>query len=394
MKLSFVKTLTGYFHFERVIMKKFFSIFLFLLVSLACNSGTEIKIGVSAPLTGDIAAIGLSTKNAILMAEEAINKKGGIKVDGEFRKVRFVIEDDENKPESTATVFQKLINQDKVVAIIGSQSSKCSNAGAPIAESAKIAQVTPWSTNPNVTKGRQYVFRACFIDPFQGRVVAQFAKNKFSAQTAAVLYDIASDYNKGIAEVFKTEFTNMGGNIVNFETYNTKETDFSAQLTKIKANNPDVLFLPNYYNEVPLQVQQARKLGITAPIVGSDGWDNPELIDLGGDLMNGGYFTTHYSPDNSSDATKWFIQEYQAKFKMTPDAAAALTYDAANLVFQAIEKAGKVEPQAVRDAIAATKGFPGVSGTITYENSGDPVKGAVVIRVENKKFVFDTAVNP
>ena len=375
-------------------MKKFGVLLLVLLVFAGCGASNELKIGVSAPLTGDIAALGQSTKNAIIMAEKEINDAGGIKIGDAQKKVKFVIEDDENKPESTATVFQKLINQDKVLAIIGSQSSKCSNAGAPIAESAKIPQITPWSTNPNVTKDRQFIFRACFIDPFQGKVVAQFAKEKLQAKTAAVLYDVASDYNKGIAEVFKAEFTNAGGTIVGFETYNTKDTDFSAQLTKIKGNKPEVLFLPNYYNEVPLQIQQARKLGITAKILGSDGWDNPELVTLGGDVMNGTYFTNHYSPDVDSPVAKDFITKYQEQFKILPDAAAALTYDAAKILFQAIEKAGKADSQAIRDAIAATKGFTGVSGVVTYENSGDPVKGAVIIRIDNGNFVYDSSVNP
>lgn len=366
-----------------------------LLVFSGCSPQiNELKIGVSAPISGDIAALGLSTKNAALLAEEEINAAGGIDVADKKLKVKLIIEDDENKPESAATVFQKLINQDKVLAIIGSQSSKCSNAGAPIAESAKVPQVSPWSTNPNVTKDRSYVFRACFIDPFQGKVVAQFAKETLKATTAAVLYDIASDYNKGIAEVFRDEFTKAGGKIVGFETYVTKDTDFSAQLTKIKSSNPEILFLPNYFNEVPLQAQQARKLGITAKIIGSDSWDNPELIKLGGDVMNGTYFTNHYSPDVDRPSSKDFIAKYQKKFNMLPDAAAALTYDAAYLVFDAIKRAGKADSKAIRDALAATSGFSGVTGDINYTGSGDPVKGAVIIRVENGQFVFDSAVNP
>lgn len=376
-------------------MKPLFLALPALLILAACKpSGNELKIGVSAPLTGDISALGQSTKNAILLAQDEVNEGGGIKVGEKTRKVKFIVEDDENKPESTATVFQKLINQDKVLAIIGSQSSKCSNAGAPIAESAKVPQITPWSTNPNVTKGRSFVFRACFIDPFQGRVVAQFATGKLRAKTAAVVYDVASDYNKGIAEVFRDEFTKLGGKIVGYETYNTKDTDFSAQLTKVKGANPEVLFLPNYFNEVPLQIQQARKLGLTATVLGGDGWDNPELVKLGGAVMNGAYFSNHYSPDLDSPIAKSFIAKYQARFKAVPDAAAALTYDSARLLFQAIAAAGKAEPKAIRDALAATKGFQGVTGSITYSGTGDPVKGAVVIKVENGRFVFDSAVNP
>jgi branched-chain amino acid transport system substrate-binding protein len=366
------------------------------LVVLACLSACSekgVKIGVSAPLSGDIAALGQSTRNAVLLAQEEINAKGGIKVGGAMQKVTFIVEDDENKPEAAATVFQKLISQDKVSAIIGSQSSKCSNAGAPIAEAAGIPQISPWSTNPNVTAGKHFVFRACFIDPFQGKAVAGFARGKLKAGTAAVLYDVASDYNKGIAEVFRDEFTKGGGKIVAFETYNTNDKDFSAQLSKIKGTTPDVLFLPNYFNDVPLQIQQARKLGMTCKFLGSDGWDNQELIKMGGKDMEGTYFTNHYSPDVDRPASKAFIAKYTKKFNTQVDAAAALTYDSVYLLVQAIEKAGKADPKSIRDAIAATKGFDGVTGSITFNGSGDPVKGAVIIRVENGKFVFDSAVN-
>jgi branched-chain amino acid transport system substrate-binding protein len=366
---------------------------LFVLVCLSACSEKGVKIGVSAPLSGDIAALGQSTRNAVLLAQEEINAKGGIKVGGSRQKVTFIVEDDENKPEAAATVFQKLISQDKVVAIIGSQSSKCSNAGAPIAEAAGIPQISPWSTNPNVTAGKHFVFRACFIDPFQGKAVAGFARGKMKAATAAVLYDVASDYNKGIAEVFRDEFTKSGGKIVNFETYNTNDKDFSAQLSKIKGATPDVLFLPNYFNDVPLQIQQARKLGMTCKVIGSDGWDNQELIKMGGKDMEGTYFTNHYSPDVDRPASKAFIAKYTKKFNTQVDAAAALTYDSVYLLVQAIEKGGKADPKSIRDAIASTKNFDGVTGAITFNGSGDPVKGAVIIRIENGKFVFDSAVN-
>ena len=366
-----------------------------LLVLAGCKpAATELKIGVSAPTTGSISATGQSAKNAIALVQDEINAGGGVQVGDKQVKVRFILEDDEDKPESTATVFQKLINQDKVLAIIGSYTSKCSNAGAPIAEASGIPVVSPWSTNPNVTKGRKFIFRACFIDPFQGRVVAQFATSKLKAKTGAVLYDVASDYNKGIAEVFRDEFTKMGGKIVGFETYNTKDTDFSAQLTKIKGANPEVLVLPNYVHEVPLQIQQARKLGLTAVMLGGDGWDNPELVKLGGKVMDGNYFSNHYSPDIDNPIAKGFIAKYKARFGLVPDAAAALTYDSANLILKAVATAGKADSKAIRDALAATVGFQGVTGNITYGGGGDPVKGAVVIKVEDGKFVFDSAVNP
>jgi branched-chain amino acid transport system substrate-binding protein len=364
------------------------------LLSGAAWAAKEIRLGVSAPLTGDIAALGQSTKNAALMAEEEINASGGLKVGKDVYKVKFLIEDDENKPESTATVFQKLISQDQVLAIIGSQSSKCSNAGAPIAESAGVPQISPWSTNPNVTKGKKFVFRACFIDPFQGKVVALFAKDRLKAKTAAVLYDVASDYNKGIAEVFKAEFAKAGGKVVAFETYTTGDKDFSAQLTKIKAANPDVLFLPNYFNEVPLQAQQAHKLGLKAKLIGSDSWDSPDLLKLGAQDLEGAYFSNHYSADVKSPLSDKFVKAYEAKYKVKPDAAAALTYDAAKIVVAAIQKAGRVDRKAVRDALAATKGYKAVTGTITFAGGNDPVKSAVMIKVTSGKFAYDSTVNP
>jgi branched-chain amino acid transport system substrate-binding protein len=306
--------------------KKGFVVFLafILLAGLAgtVSAAKEIKIGVSAPLTGDIAALGESTKNAALLAQEEINSAGGLKVGNDKMNVKFVIEDDENKPESAATVFQKLIFQDQVLAIIGSQSSKCSNAGAPIAESAGVPQISPWSTNPNVTKGKNFVFRACFIDPFQGKVVAQFAKQSLKAKSAAVLYDVASDYNKGIAEVFKAEFTKAGGKIVAFETYTTGDKDFSAQLTKIKSLRPDVLFIPDYYSTVSLISKQVRGQGLNIPMLGADGWD--EITNNAGPEVINCYYSNHYSPDANDPAVSAFVKKYQSKFKIIPNALAAL----------------------------------------------------------------------
>ncbi len=359
-------------------------------LALAAN---EVVIGVSAPLTGSISTLGQSTKNAALLAQDEVNAKGGLSVGGKKIKARFVIEDDQNEPEATASVFQRLIYQENVLGIIGSQASKCSLAGAPIAESAGVAQLSPWSTNPTLTKGRKWVFRAAFTDDFQGVVVAKFAYMDLKARKAAVLYDVASDYNKGIAEVFRDSFSKLG-KVVAFETYTTGDRDFSAQLTRIKQADPDVLFLPNYFNEVPLQAAQAHKLGLKATIIGSDSWDSPKLVELGGDDVNGTYFSNHYSPDIDRPQTKEFVKKYKARFGDVPDAAAALTYDAAYMMFAAVEKAGKLDRKAIRDALAATKGFQGVTGVITFSGGGDPVKSAVMIKVDDGKFSYMKTVNP
>ncbi len=358
------------------------------------GAASQINIGVSAPLTGDIAAIGQSTQNAATMAADEVNANGGLQVGNQKLKVNLIVLDDQDTPQSTADVFQKLINQDNVVGIIGSQASKCSNAGAPIAESAGVVMITPWSTNPQVTQGKQYVFRACFIDPFQGYVGATFARSYLKANTAAVLYAVDSDYNKGLAEMFRDNFTQQGGKIVGFETYTTGDKDFSAQLTRIKAQNPDVLYLPNYYNEVPLQIQQAKRLGMKCTFLGGDAWDSPDIFKLGGQDIEGTYFSNHYAPDSNNPGLQAFIQSYKTKYNTNPDAAGALTYDACRLLFQAITKAGSLDHKAIRDALAATTNFQGVTGTISYKGSGDPVKSAVELEITGGAYKFIETVNP
>lgn len=363
--------------------------------SNANSAPSEIKIGLSAPMTGDISQIGQSSKNAAEMAAEELNSAGGLKVGDKKIPVKVIVGDDENKPESAANVFQKLINQDKVIGIIGPPTSKCANAGAPIAESAGTPMISSWATNVNVTKGKSFVFRACFIDPFQGKVNALFAINTLKAKKAAVLYDVASDYNKGLAEVFRDEFTKAGGQIVAFESYQTKDTDFKSQLTNIKAAGPDVVFLPNYYNEIALQLQQAKQLGLNAKFLGGDAWDSPDLFKLAGnDLLEGTYFSNHYATDADVPELQDFIKKYKAKYNNVPDATAALTYDAIKIMFQAIEKAGSTDKKAVKDAIAATKGFKGVTGVISYNGSGDPVKSAVMIKITGGKYKYAGTVNP
>jgi branched-chain amino acid transport system substrate-binding protein len=294
-----------------------------------------------------------------------------------------------------------LITQDNVVAIIGPNASRYAIPASEIAESNKVVLISPWSTNPKTTlKGdttdpKQFVFRAAFIDPFQGRVVAKFALDNLGAKNAAVLYDVASDYNKGIAEFFKQTFEENGGKVVAFETYTTGDKDFTAQLTKIKEANPDVIFLPNYYSEVPLQIQQAKRLGITIPFLGSDSWGSSELLNLCGTDCDGYYFSTHYAADNATPVAKSFIDAYTAKYGNVPDDVAALTYDSFGLLWQALQSAGKIDRQAVRDALAKIPNYEGVTGTMQFqEGSGDPVKSAVILQIANGKFNFFANANP
>jgi len=372
-----------------------------LLVTCSSDKGNSIRIGVIAELTGDMPAVGESCKKAAEMAVKEINDAGGLEVGDKKYKVDLFVEDNAGKAEQSASAAQKLITQQKVLAIVGPNATRYAIPASEIAESSKVVLITPWSTNPKTTldaktdKPKSFVFRACFIDPFQGRVVAKFALDNLKAKKAAVLYDVASDYNKGIAEYFKATFEQNGGQVVAFETYTTNDKDFSGQLTKIKKAGPDVIFLPNYYSEVPLQIQQAKRLGITVPFLGSDSWGSAELLKLCGEECEGYYFSTHYAADAATPVAAKFIQTYQATYKAVPDDVAALTYDAFQLLFQAIKSAGSLDRQAVRDAMARIPRYDGVTGVMQFkEGSGDPMKGAVILQIKGGRFTYFATANP
>jgi branched-chain amino acid transport system substrate-binding protein len=380
-------------------MKKALFLLLLLIASTtlaACGGaagGDTIRVGGIGELTGDIPAVGASFKNAAEMAVQEINDAGGLEVGGKKYQIEFFIEDNAGKADQSASAAQKLITQQNVVAIIGPNASRYAIPASEIAESSKVVLISPWSTNPKTTLDantgapKSYVFRAAFIDPFQGRVVANFAQTELGAKNAAVLYDVASEYNKGIAEFFKQTFEGAGGTVVAFETYTTGDKDFSAQLTKIKDTNPDVIFLPNYYSEVPLQIQQAHRLGITVPFLGSDSWGSAELLTLCGADCEGYYFSTHYAADAATPVATKFIEGYKTKYGNTPDDVAALTYDSFGLLWQALQAAGKVDRQAVRDALAKIPNYEGVTGTMQFqEGSGDPIKSAVILQVKDGAF--------
>lgn len=371
----------------------------------ACGGGggqaTTIKVGVVAELTGDIPAVGASCKNAAEMAVQQINDAGGLEVGGKKYTIELFIEDNAGKADQSASAAQKLITQQNVVAIVGPNASRYAIPASEIAESSKVVLISPWSTNPkttlnaNTNESKRYVFRAAFIDPFQGRVVAKFALDNLKAMKAAVLYDVASEYNKGIAEFFKATYEENGGTIVAFETYTTGDKDFSAQLTKIKDAGPEVIFLPNYYSEVPLQIQQAHRLGIDVPFLGSDSWGSTELITLCGADCEGYYFSTHYAADAATPVATQFIEAYKTKYGSTPDDVAALTFDSFGLLWQALQAAGKVDREAVRDALAKIPNFEGVTGNMSFtEGSGDPIKSAVILQVKGDKFVWFANANP
>ena len=360
-----------------------------------------MRVGVIAEITGDMPAVGASCRNAAEMAVKEVNAAGGLDVGGKKLKVELFVEDNGGKADQSAAAAQKLITQEEVVAIVGPNASRYAIPASEIAESNQTVFITPWSTNPKTTldattgKPKKYAFRSCFIDPFQGKVLAKFALETMKAKKAAVLYDVASDYNKGIAEVFKADYEKLGGKVVAFETYTTNDKDFSAQFTKIKAAAPDVVFLPNYYSEVPLQIQQAKRLGVTAPFLGSDAWGSAELLKLGGADLEGYYFSTHYAADNASPAAVKFIGAYTKAFGAPPDDVAALTYDAFGLLFTALKNAGKSDRESVRDALAKLPAYAGVTGDMKFQDgSGDPIKSAVILQIKDGKFVYVTNAKP
>jgi branched-chain amino acid transport system substrate-binding protein len=363
-----------------------------------CGPGAKdkdkIRIGVNAELTGSKPTVGDSCTKAMELLTQQVNQTGGLKVGDRQYPLKLYIEDNEDKAESAAAAAQKLISQNNVLAIIGPNASGNAIPAARITEDAGVIMISPWSTNPKTTEGKKFAFRACFLDDFQGEVMAKFARENLKAKTAAVLYDVASEYNKGIAEFFRKFFEADGGQVVAFTSYTKDDKDFSSQLTIIKAANPQVLFLPNYYNEVPLQAQQARRLGITCPLIGSDSWGSQELLGLGAKDLEGCFFSTHYAPDIATPKAQKFIQDYETKYGKKPDDVAALTYDAGQLLLTAIAKAGSLDRKKVRDALATVDEFEGVTGNMKFRNMNDPVKSAVILQIKDGKFKYFSSVQP
>ena len=362
-----------------------------------------IKIGINAPMTGDIPKVGEGSKFAGQMWLEDINKAGGLKVGNKKYKVELVIEDNESKAESAVKAATKMIVEDEVLAIVGPQSSKQAVPAGSVANVYKTPMISPWSTNPDTTKDRPFVFRGCFLDPFQGPVLANFITQEFHFTKAAVLYDVASDYPKGLAEFFKEAWEKLHGqgSVVAYESFTTKDTDFSSQLTKINRSGAEVLFTPQYYNEVALIVQQAHELGWNKPIVGSDSWGSAETVKLCGKDCYGLFFSTHYAAAGATGATKAFIDRYNETYGYVPDDVGALTWDSLRIVQQAIENCGKItgkiekDRQCVRDALAKIKAFDGITGKMTFTEEGDPLKCAVVVRISDKgEFEFFKSVCP
>jgi branched-chain amino acid transport system substrate-binding protein len=380
-------------------MKSFKLLSILVIVSFlltACGGQAaapkELKVAVLAPLSGPVPTFGEMTRDGALLAIEEWNAKGGVL----GLKIVPIVEDSQCTPDPSVNAANKVINQDKVHYIIGEVCSKASIPISEIANAAGVVQISPTSTNPSVTVDengvtKPYIFRACFIDPFQGRVGAKFAMEKIGAKTAFVLVDQANDYVKGLAEAFDMSFTEMGGTVIGTESYTANDTDFSAILAKIADAKPDVVYLPDYYNIVNLVMKQAKEKGINTPFIGGDGWDSADLDNL---AAAGGYFTNHYSPDDPRPEVQDFRKNFEARYGgKTPDALAALAYDATNLLLQAIEAAGADDAAKVRDAVESIT-FKGVSGTINYDENHNPVKSATILKVTTEGVKFEAVVNP
>ncbi len=349
-----------------------------------------ILLGEVGSLTGSEAAFGISTRNGIELALEEANAAGGVK----GKKIAVRVYDDQSKPEEAASAATRLITQDHVVAILGEVASSNSLAMAPKAQEAQVPMVSPSSTNPKVTEVGDYIFRVCFIDPFQGYVMARYAHDNLKFTKVAILTDKKSAYSEGLTEVFKKKYTEMGGNIVGIEAYSKGDTDFRAQLTNVKKLKPQGVYVPGYYQDVALIAEQARELGLKVTMMGGDGWDSEKLFELGGAAVEGSYVSNHYSADDPSPRVQDFIKKYTAKFGAVPDSLAALGYDSAGVVIEALKRAPDASGPALRAAIAETRDFPGVAGTITLDAKRNPVKPAVGLEVEGGKFKYVDTVSP
>lgn len=361
-------------------------------ISCAKKNENAITIGGIFPLSGSVAVYGVECKKGVDLAMSEINAAGGV-LGKEFA---LVSEDDEGNPDKSVSAFTKLTTRDEVKIIIGSLTSGCTQAITTHAQAGSIIQIAPAATAPAITDAGNYIFRACFIDPFQGTVGGKFARETLGAKNAAILYDVQNDYSVGLEENFVSAFKNQGGTIVALESYSTGDVDFNAQITKIKNANPDVVYLPDYYGTVALIARQLRAQGINAPLVGADGWDG--LIENAGDEVLGGFYSNHYAVDAKDDAVQKFVADFKAKYNENPNSFAALGYDSVYMLRDAIEKAGSLENEAIRDALEKTNGDY-VTGRLTFDAKHNPIKSAVMlelVRTDDGKLstVYKTTVNP
>ena len=358
--------------------------------SKAGSAAPDLPIGVYGALSGGEASFGSATVEGVRLAADEINAAGGVL----GRKVRLVVEDDQGKPEEAASVVTKLLTSDNVIAVIGENSSSQSLAAAPVCQSHRIPMISPSSTNPNVTKKGDFIFRVCFTDPYQGKALAAFVRKNLHASRVAMLIDQKSDYSVGLAEFFGSNFKALGGTIVATNNYSGGDSDFRPQLTAIKAANPEVVFVPGFYTDAGQIALQARELGITAPLVGGDGWDSPTVITIGGTALDGCYFSDHYFVGEPRPAVQNFVAKIRQRTKQDPAANAALGYDALWMLANSIRNAGSTDGDAIRKQLATIRDYQGVSGVITMGPERDPIKPVAMIRIQNKKTEFAGWVTP
>ena len=376
---------------ENLLLVTFASLFGILsLTGCKSGDGSTIKVGEFASLTGKEKTFGMSSHEGTELAFEEINKAGGVL----GKQIELLTEDNQSKAGEPANIVNKLISRDGVVAILGEVASSRSLEAAPIAQEAKIPMISPASTNPKVTEVGDYIFRVCFIDPFQGTVMANFAINTLKVKKVAILTDAKSDYSKGLAKYFKEQFTKNSGVISSELDYNGSDKDFKAQLTTIKGAAPDAVFIPGYYTDVALIAIQAQEIGLSIPLFGGDGWESENLLQVAGKAIEGHYFSTHCSPEDTSSKMTSFVAAYKAKYNKIPDAMAALGYDSAYVLAEAIKRAGTTEGPKLRDAIAATKDFEGVTGKFSLNEKRDAVKSAAILQIKDGKFKFLETIAP
>lgn len=366
-------------------MKRLVSLAMLLLVAACSKANTNtIVVGEFSGLTGNSASFGIASHEGFQMAVDEQNAKGGLL----GKKIKLVTEDDQGKPEEARSAVLKLIKRENAKAILGEFASSRSIAAAPEAQRAGVPMLSHGSTNPKVTELGDYIFRSCFIDPFQGEAMAKFAYNKLGVRTAAILRDVKNDYSVGLAKYFTQTFEALGGKVVADEAYSEGDVEFRAQLTSLKGKKPQTIFIPGYYTEVGLIAKQARELNINVPLLGGDGWDSPKTTEIGGKAIDGAYFSNHYAQDDPDPKVQDFIKNFQAKYHKLPDAQAVLAYDAAMLLFDAMTRAGATDGIKIRDALAATKNFPGVTGLITMDPQRNAQKSLVIVQYKNNKPVF------
>ncbi len=354
------------------------------------NVAGQIKIGAVTCLTGELSTFGVSSKQGADLAVGEINSAGGVL----GQPIDLIVEDNGSKAGETATIFRKFVSQDKVAAILGDLTSSATMEGAPIAQDAKIPMLTPSATNVAITKVGNYIFRSCFVDPFTGRIMAKFALDQLKAKQAIVITDVKQDYSVGLTEAIRQYFVANGARILTELSYSSGDTNFRTQLTEVRMEHPDVIFLPGYYTEAALILRQAKQLGIACPFVGGEGWDSPVLIQIAGKSADGNYYTDHFSANDPSPRVQKFVQEYRAKYGSIPDALAALWYDGARLMAQALQRAGSTDPEKIRDALAGTRDFEGVTGRISIDENRNAAKPGVILKIENGALKMVQEVSP